>query len=282
MQDFRNEVAVITGAGSGLGRALALDLARAGAHVEVSDIDEPAAERTAADCRDLGAWAKGTALDVVDRGAALAHAEAVEAAHGKVDLVINNAGIALAGLVAEQRLDDVDHVLDVNLRGVINGTQAFLPALERSPAGRLVNISSIFGFVAMPFNSAYCASKFAVRAFTEVVAMEQVITGSTVTVICVHPGGVATDIIDNARTTPSAAPLVHRFRGALRKPPDHAARIILRGVARHRRRVLVGTDAWTLHLLQLAAGPRFQQLIAAGGRRLVANELPVSGQHRRS
>lgn len=267
MQGFRDEVAVVTGAGSGLGRALALDLARAGARVEVSDVVGDAAERTACAARELGAWAKAVELDVRDRAGMQAHAGDVEEEHGRVDLVINNAGTALAARVTEQHLDDVFDVLDVNLRGVIQGSQAFLPALHRAPAGRLVNVSSLFGLAPMPYNSAYAASKFGVRGYTEALAMELDIAGSPVSVTCVHPGGVATSIVDNARTAPGNEELVESFKRVLRMPPEKAARIILRGVARRRRRVLVGADARALHGAQLLLGPSFQRLVAAGARR---------------
>lgn len=267
MQGFRDEVAVITGAGSGIGRALALDLARAGARVEISDVVAEAAEETAIRARELGAWAKAVELDVTDGAAMAAHAREVEAEHGRVDLVINNAGLALAAQVVDQSVDDVFDVLDVNLRGVIHGSQAFLPALQRAPAGRLVNISSLFGLVPMPFNSAYAASKYGVRGYTEALAMELDIAGSSVSVTCVHPGGVATGIVDNARMAPGTEDLAEGFKQVLRMPPEQAARIILRGVARRKRRILVGGDAWALHATHLLLGHRFQRLVAAGARR---------------
>lgn len=270
MRGFRDEVAVVTGAGSGIGRALALDLVRAGARVELSDVGGHAAEETASMARELGGWAKAVALDVTDRAGMAAYARSVEDAHGRVDLVINNAGRALAAQVVEQHVDDVVDVLDVNLRGVIHGTQSFLPALQRATAGRLVNISSLFGLVPMPFNSAYAASKYGVRGYTEALAMELDIAGSSVSVTCVHPGGVATGIVDNARTAPGTEELAEGFKRALRMPPETAARIILRGVARHKRRVLVGGDAWALHSAQLLLGSRFQRVVSAGARRRLA------------
>ena len=267
MQGFADEVAVVTGAGSGIGRALALDLARAGARVEVSDVRADAAEETATRLRELGAWAKAAELDVTDRAEVEGYARRVEDEHGRVDLVINNAGLALAAQVAEQDLDDVAAVLDVNLRGVIHGTHAFLPALHRAPAGRLVNLSSLFGLVPMPYNSAYAASKFGVRGYTEALAMELDIAGSPVSVTCVHPGGVATSIVDHARKAPGNEELAEGFKRALRMPSEQAARIILRGVARRRRRVLVGADAWAVHTASLLLGHQWQRVIAAAARR---------------
>jgi NAD(P)-dependent dehydrogenase (short-subunit alcohol dehydrogenase family) len=277
MHGFHDEVAVVTGAGSGIGRALAVDLARAGARLAISDVDAVAVEETASRCRELGALAKAHRLDVTDRAAMLAHAREVEDEHGRVDLLINNAGVALAARVVQQELDDVDHVLDVNLRGVVYGTQAFLPALHRAPAGRLVNISSVFGLVPMPLNSAYNASKFGVRGYTEALAIELELADSPVRVTCVHPGGVATDIASSARTAPGNEEIVASFQQLLRMPPERAARIILRGVARGRRRVLVGQDAWALHLGHTLLGHRFQHLVA----RVARPYLDVPGTDRR-
>jgi NAD(P)-dependent dehydrogenase (short-subunit alcohol dehydrogenase family) len=268
-------VTVVTGAASGLGRALAIELAARGATLELSDVDVTGLEETAARCRDLGAPAKTHLVDVADHAAVGAFAEAVVAEHGAVRMVINNAGIALAAQATEQRLADIHRVLDVNLRGVINGTQAFLPALEASGDGRLVNISSVFGLVAMPFNSAYNASKFAVRGYTEAVAIELDIARVPVTVTCVHPGGIATNIAANAQSAPGNEQLLASFEALLRMPPERAARLILEGVARRRRRVLVGADAWALHLGSALLGHRFQHLVAATLRSRLARASGV-------
>jgi NAD(P)-dependent dehydrogenase (short-subunit alcohol dehydrogenase family) len=268
-------VTVVTGAASGLGRALAIELAVRGATLELSDVDVTGLEETAARCRDLGAPAKTHLVDVADHAAVGAFAEAVVAEHGAVRMVVNNAGIALAAQATEQRLADIHRVLDVNLRGVINGTQAFLPALEASGDGRLVNISSVFGLVAMPFNSAYNASKFAVRGYTEAVAIELDIARAPITVTCVHPGGIATNIAANAQSAPGNEQLLASFEALLRMPPERAARLILEGVARRRRRVLVGADAWALHLGSALLGHRFQHLVAAALRSRLARASDV-------
>ena len=270
VQGFRDEVAVVTGAGSGIGRALALALSGAGARVEATDIDAQAAEATAAACRELGAWAKATRVDVSDRRAVTDLAMRVEQEHGRVDLMINNAGTALAATVVQQRPEDVDRVLDVNLHGVINGTHAFLPALHRARAGRLVNVSSLLGIVPAPLSSAYCASKFAVRGYTESLAIELDVARSPVSVTCVLPGGVDTGIVDHARTMPDTHDLAEGFKRVLRMPPEQAARIILRAVARRQRRVLVGRDAHLAHLAQLAFGTRLHRAVGAGLRRRAA------------
>jgi short-subunit dehydrogenase len=265
-----NRVTVVTGAASGLGRALAIELAGRGAVLELSDVDATGLEETAARCRDLGASAKTHLVDVSDHDAVSTFADAVSAEHGAVRMVINNAGIALAAQATEQRLVDIHRVLDVNLRGVINGTQAFLPALEASGDGRLVNISSVFGLVPMPYNSAYNASKFAVRGYTEAVAIELDISGAPITVTCVHPGGIATNIAANAQSAPGNEQLLASFETLLRMPPERAAKIILQAVAHRRRRVLVGADAWALHLGSAFLGHRFQHLVAAALRSRLA------------
>jgi NAD(P)-dependent dehydrogenase (short-subunit alcohol dehydrogenase family) len=262
-----NRVAVITGAASGIGRALALELAARGACLELGDVDVTGLEGTATRCRDLGAAVRTHLVDVADHDAVTAFAEDVVSEHGAVRIVINNAGIALAAQATEQRLADVHRVLDVNLRGVINGTQAFLPALAASGDGRLVNISSVFGLVPMPFNSAYNASKFAVRGYTEAVAIELDIAGAPISVSCVHPGGIATNIAANAQSAPGNEQLLTSFETLLRMPPERAARIILRGVAGRRRRILVGADAWALHVGATVLGHRFQHVAADIARR---------------
>lgn len=271
MHSFTGRTAVVTGAASGIGRALAIELARQGARLALSDVDLPGVEDTAAACRDLGTEAKAWQVDVSDRNAMFAHADEVGQAFGAVHLVINNAGVALAATVAEQDLDAVQRVIDVDLWGVIHGTQAFLPHLEAAGEAHLVNISSLFGLIGMPYNSAYNAAKFAVRGYTECLAMELDLAGSPVGVSCVHPGGIATDIARNCATIgDDKQALLDDFQKLLRMRPQRAARIILRGVRRGRRRILVGADAWAMHLSQQWLGHRYQRLITAGARRVVA------------
>lgn len=270
MRTFTDRTAVITGAASGIGQALALELARQGARLALSDVDLPGVEETASACRALGADAKAWHLDVSDRRAVFAHADEVAAAFGDIHLVINNAGVALAATVAEQHLDDVARIIDVDLWGVINGTQAFLPRLAATGDGQLVTISSLFGLIGMPYNSAYSAAKFGVRGYTECLAMELKLAGSSVGVTCVHPGGIDTDIARNCTTVGDKQALLDDFQKLLRMPADRAARIILRGVRRRRRRVLVGADAWAMHLSQQLLGHRYQHLITAAASRVVA------------
>src|SRR5882757_4357607 len=201
MKNFTDRVAVITGAGSGIGRALALELAGRGARLALSDIDEVAVADTAAHCEKAGAQAKGYRLDVADRAAVTAHADAVAAEFGQVNLVVNNAGVAVMATVEEMSYADLDWIVGINFWGVVHGTKAFLPHLIASGDGHLVNVSSVFGFVGVPTQSAYNATKFAVRGFTEALRQEMLIEKKPVGVHCVHPGGIDTNIARAARTS---------------------------------------------------------------------------------
>jgi NAD(P)-dependent dehydrogenase (short-subunit alcohol dehydrogenase family) len=178
----------------------------------------------------LGGTARASHLDVTDAGAVATHADDVADTFGAVHLVINNAGVALAVRTVEQTAKDVTKVIDVDLLGVVNGTQAFLPHLLDSGDGHLVNISSIFGLVAMPYNSAYNAAKFGVRGYTESIAIEVAAARAPVGVTCVHPGGVATDIAASADVAAGNEDLADAFEKTLRMEPEKAAAIILRGV----------------------------------------------------
>lgn len=270
MRDVSGRTAVVTGAGSGIGRALALELARRGANVAASDVDLPAVEATVARITAAGGTARSYHLDVTDAGAVEAHAAEVAATFGAVHLVVNNAGVALAASAVQQSAKDVTRVIDVDLVGVVNGTQAFLPHLLASGDGHLVNISSLFGLVAMPFNSAYSAAKFGVRGYTEAVAIELAAARAPVRVTCVHPGGVRTAIASSAQTAAGNEALTAAFeRVLLRMSPEKAARIILRGVRRGRRRQLVGLDAWALHITQTLLGARWIWVMGLLGRRVV-------------
>lgn len=265
MSEFRGRVAVVTGAGSGIGRALAVDLARRGARLAVSDVDDDGLAATAAELARLGAEHRADRLDVADRGAVVAYADTVVAAFGRVNQVYNNAGLAFAGDVLASSFDDIAQVVDVDFWGVVHGTKAFLPHLIASGDGHVVNISSVFGLLAVPGQSAYNAAKFAVRGFTESLRQEMLVAGHAVRVTCVHPGGVKTAIARNAARAEGFADerAMERFeRTVLRMPPAAAARGILTGVGRNRARVLVGTDARALDLLVRLTGSGYQQVVA--------------------
>jgi NADP-dependent 3-hydroxy acid dehydrogenase YdfG len=262
MKDFRDKVCVITGSGSGIGRALSLELASRGARLAVSDIDGGAAEATAAACSASGAReAAGFALDVSDRAAVFAHADEVATRFATVNLVINNAGVALEGTVLETSIEDYEWIVGINFWGVVHGTKAFLPHLIASGAGHLVNISSLFGLIGIPGQSGYNATKFAVRGFTESLRQEMLMAGHPVGVSCVHPGGVKTNIARAARSEVDPEERAEAFEKIARLTPQDAAKIIVRGVEHRRARILVGNDARALDLLQRATGSGYQGIV---------------------
>jgi NADP-dependent 3-hydroxy acid dehydrogenase YdfG len=269
MRQFTGKVGVITGAGSGIGRALALDLAGRGVRLALSDINAENAEATATEARRRGApEAESYRLDVADRAAVFAHAEEVRTRFGRVNLVVNNAGVAVAKDVIDMPIEDLEWLMGINFWGVVYGTKAFLPALIESGDGHLVNISSIFGMIAVPGQSAYNAAKFAVRGFTEALREELLIGGQPVKVSCVHPGGVRTNIARAARSDQfTSEELGRRFEKMAWLTPERAAAIILRGVERDAARIHVGIDSWALDLMQRTLGSKYQPLVARFAQR---------------
>ncbi len=269
MKSFADKVAVVTGAGSGIGRALVLGLLAEGARVAASDIDEAGLEDTA-ELAGAGGALRTYRLDVSDRDAIYAHAEAVVADFGRVDLVVNNAGVALKGTVAKMSDEDLHWIMDIDFWGVVHGTRAFLPHLVAA-RGHLVNVSSVFGLLGVPTQSAYNAAKFAVRGFTESLQQEMRIARTGVGVTCVHPGGIRTNIARNSRSSnpkENGAALGKAFDKAAKTTPETAARTILTGVKRNRARILIGRDAYLLDALPRLFGSRYQRIIQRTVRRL--------------
>lgn len=270
LRSYRDRTCVVTGAGSGIGRALAVELAGRGARLALSDLDLPSVEQTAVTCRELGVDARGYLLDVADRAAVHAHADAVVRDFGDVHLVVNNAGVALHGPVAEIRDEDFRWLMDIDFWGVVHGSQAFLPHLAASGDGQLANVSSIFGLIAVPKQAAYNAAKFAVRGFTEALRQELQLDGTPIAVSCIHPGGVRTEIARRARATASQdrAEMVRTFDQLARTSPPRAARVIVSGLERDRPRILVGPDAWLLAALPRLLGARYGRVVSRGAARL--------------
>jgi hypothetical protein len=286
MTDIKGKVAVVTGAGSGIGRALAYELSKRGATVVISDVDEVGLAETARHARSLGATVHEKRLDVTDRNAVLSYADAVAAELGVINIVINNAGIAFTGDIEDMTFEQIERVMDVDFWGVVHGTKAFLPYLIASGDGHIVNISSLFGILAVPGQGAYNSAKFAVRGFTEALRQEMLLAKRPVRVTCVHPGGVKTAIARNASAVEGhdQASLAQLFDTKLaRRSPEAAAKTILRGVAMNQPRVLVGNDARLLDLLVRALGARYQRLFAVtAGRALPRRTATTATKSTRS
>ncbi|MFW0789242.1 SDR family NAD(P)-dependent oxidoreductase [Gordonia sp. CPCC 205333] len=269
MKNFRNKVAVITGAGSGIGRGLALRLADEGAALALSDIDTAGVADTAAMCEKVGVKAIPYTLDVADKDAFYQHADDVIGEFGRANLLFNNAGVALGAEVKDMTWEDFEWVMNIDFWGVTYGTKAFLPHLIESGDAHIANVSSVFGLMGIPTQSAYNAAKFAVRGFTESLRQEMKIGKYPVGVTCVHPGGIKTNIIANARGVGAddKAEFMNRgFQLVAFTRPDSAARAIIRGVRANRPRVLIGPDARVFDAIPRVIGPRYQDIGAPFAR----------------
>jgi NADP-dependent 3-hydroxy acid dehydrogenase YdfG len=266
MQGFAGKVAVVTGAGSGIGQALAIELGRSGAQVAISDIDTEGLAATEERLKAIGVQVKSDRLNVTEREAFQLYADGVAEHFGKVNQIYNNAGIAFTGDVEVTQYKDIERVMDVDFWGVVNGTKSFLPHLIASGDGHVVNISSLFGLLAVPGQAAYNAAKFAVRGFTESLYQEMAIAGHPVAVTRVHPGGIKTAIARNMTTAEGVdrANLTAFFDQKLTMTtPEKAAVVILDAVRKKKARVLIGLDAKALDLIVRIAGPRYQRLFPA-------------------
>ena len=278
MKSFSNKVAAITGAASGMGRSLAVNLAKRGCHVAISDVDETGLAETAKLAGVHGVKVTSKRVDVSSRDEMYAWADEVVADHGKCNLIFNNAGVAYGSTVEGSEYKDAEWVVGINFWGVVYGTKAFLPHLRASGEGHVVNTSSLFGLLGFPGQSTYNATKFAVRGFTEALRIELDMTGAPVSATSVHPGGIKTNIARAARTNASIGDLgvkdlenshlqVERL---FRVTADVAAETILRGVQKNHRRVLVGTDAKAYDLVQRFLPGRYQWILAKAARVLMA------------
>ena len=264
MRSLDGKVVVITGAASGIGRALAVEAAARGALLALSDVDEAGLARTAQACAGTRE-VRTDRVDVADRAAIFAYAAEVAAHFGRVNVLVNNAGVALHGDLEDLEYADLDWIVGVNFWGVLHGTKEFLPHLIASGDGHLVTLSSLYGLLSMPGQSAYNATKYAVRGMTEAVREELLIAGHPVGVTVVHPGGIKTAIARSARTSAkvdhdAAARLFDEKLATM--PPEKAARIIWRGVLRGKPRVLVGMDAHLIHQFARLTGARYQDVVA--------------------
>ncbi|MCP5018178.1 MAG: SDR family NAD(P)-dependent oxidoreductase [Ketobacter sp.] len=271
MKSFRNKVAAITGAASGIGRALAVELAKRQCHVALSDVDEAGLAETAQQVSALGVKVTTAKVNVADRDAVQAWADQVVQDHGKVNLVFNNAGVALGGTVEDTDYADYEWIVGINMWGVVYGTKAFLPYIKQAgEEGHVINISSVFGLFAQPTQSGYNMSKFAVRGFTESLRQELDIEGGKVSCTCVHPGGIKTNIARNARMsnsmekltgTASAENMRDQFEALFMTTSEKAANVILSGVMADKRRVLIGPDARVLDIMQRTLPVVYQRIV---------------------
>ncbi|BCO83092.1 short-chain type dehydrogenase/reductase [Mycobacterium paraintracellulare] len=264
MDGFAGKVAVVTGAGSGIGQALAVELGRAGAKVAISDVDTAGLAQTADQLTAIGAPVKSDQLDVTERSAFLAYADAVNEHFGAVNQVYNNAGITFIGSIEDSRFKDIERVIDVDYWGVVNGTKAFLPHLIASGDGHVINISSALGLFSAPGQAAYVSAKFAVRGFTEALHQEMARAGHPVRVTTVHPGGIKTAFARNATGVEGLdhAELANLFEEQQAKTtPQRAAQLILEGVRKNKARVLVGPDVKAMDLVVRLTGSRPELLL---------------------
>ncbi|CPU34393.1 Probable short-chain dehydrogenase/reductase [Mycobacteroides abscessus] len=246
MEGFSGKVAVVTGAGSGIGRALAVELARSGAKIAISDVDAEGLAETERQVKALGAEVRADRLNVAEREAFLLYADAIKDHFGKVNQIYNNAGIAYQGEVEESQFKDIERIIDVDFWGV-------------------VNVSSLFGVLSMPGQSAYNSAKFAVRGFTESLRQEMIIGKKPVAVTCVHPGGIKTAIARNSTTAEgydqqAMAAMFDKYLA--NTSPEAAARIILTAVRKKKPRVLVGPDAKILDVIVRLTGARYQDIFS--------------------
>ena len=263
MEGFAGKVAVVTGAGSGIGQALAVELGRSGAKLAIGDVDTEGLADTERQLKAIGAPVKADRLDVTERETFLAYADAVNEHFGKVNQIYNNAGIAYTGDIEVCPFKDIERVMDVDYWGVVNGTKAFLPHLIASGDGHVINVSSLFGLFSVPGQAAYNSAKFAVRGFTEALRQEMVLAGHPVAVTTVHPGGIKTAIARNATVAEGLDrdELARLFDKRLAfTSPQRAARIILDAVRKKRARVLVGADAKVLDALVRLTGSGYQRV----------------------
>ena len=280
MKTFKDKVAVITGAGSGMGRYLSVLLAKDGADVVACDVNQETLNETVEMLRKYNVSVSSHVLDVADKEAIEALPQKVIDQHGKVDLVFNNAGVSTGKHFKDMEEENWDWVMDINLHGVINSTRAFIPHMIDRPEAAIVNTSSIFGMVAVPGQTVYHATKFAVRGFTESLALEMAQTNENLQIHCVHPGHVGTNIVANSRmdeedlqtdeeggssifTRESTNYTVEEMADSFREGgmhPSKAAQIILKGVKKNKRRIFIGLDSKLLELSQRIFPNKYHRL----------------------
>lgn len=278
MKSFQDKVAAITGAASGMGRELAIELARRGCHIAISDVNEKGLAETVQLAETAGGGKVKIThqlLDVANRAAVHAWADKVVADHGRVNLIFNNAGVAHGSTIEAASYEDFEWIMGINFWGVVYGTKAFLPHLRASGDGHVINVSSVFGLIGVPTQGTYNATKFAVRGFTEALRQELEIQHSPVSATSVHPGGIKTNIANAARYDKSASDITGQsqeaskknFEKMFRTTAADAAKVILKGVERNSRRVLIGADAYLIDAMQRMLPTGYQGILAGLAKR---------------
>ena len=271
MSAFAGKVAVVTGAGSGIGAAVAIELARRGAKLAISDIDTEGLARTEESIRGVGVPVRVDRLDVTEREAVVAYADAIREHFGVVNQIYNIAGIAFMGDIEVTEFKDLERVMDIDFWGVVNGTKAFLPHLIASGDGYVVNMSSMYGLFAVQGSAAYNSAKFAVRGLTEALRQEMAVAGHPVKVTCVHPGYIKTPLVHNA--TAAAGLNIDALDAIFQKvaitSPERTAKIVLNAVAKNKARVLPGADAKLFDLIVRLTGSGYMRLFVPMNRRLL-------------
>ncbi len=268
MKSFSGKVAAITGSGSGIGQATAIALAKEGCHLAISDISRESLDNTIELLAGYPVNISTHVVDVSDREAVYKYAEDTVTTHGKVNLIMNNAGVGLGETVDNMSYENFEWLMNINFWGVVYGTKAFLPHLKQAGEGHIINISSVFGIISVPTQSAYNAAKFAVRGFTESLREELDIAGDPVSATCVHPGGVKTNIARNSRMGDMGSmsigdkeDVANMFEKIAMTTPEAAAKTILKGVRKNQRRILVGGDAIMLDTTQRLIPTGYQRLL---------------------
>ncbi|MGE8541199.1 MAG: SDR family NAD(P)-dependent oxidoreductase [Acinetobacter sp.] len=269
MKNFKNKVAAITGAGSGIGQQLAVLLAKQGCHLSLSDVNEQGLANTVELLKDSNVRMTTKKVNVAKLDEVRAWAQDTVQNHGSVNMIFNNAGVALGSTVEGASYEELEWIVDINFWGVVYGTKEFLPLIKKSGEGHIINISSLFGLTAQPTQSAYNATKFAVRGFTESLRQELDMENCGVSALCVHPGGIRTNIANAAKMNDSLKSLgmnpeksTQTFNKLLRCPPEEAARQIIAAVQKDKRRLLIGNDAKVLDLIQRVLPTGYQKITA--------------------
>lgn len=264
MKSFVDKVAVVTGAGSGIGQALAIELAKAGCKLAISDINEQGLKATVEKIQSIctGTHIHTYALDVSRQDDVLAYAQMVESEFGAVHLLFNNAGVALSALLDDVSREDFNWLMNINFWGVVNGCEAFLPLMKQAGESHIINISSVFGMVSVPKQGTYNAAKFAVRGYSECLRQEMALTYPSVSVSTVHPGGIATEIARNARVSKedNKEELAASFDKLAKTTPEQAAKTIVAGVKKNKARIMIGADAHLIHFLVRLLGAGYMKL----------------------